>query len=176
MLLLPITYISICIIKIILYIYYILAIHVIYHKRNNETLTTPPQKPFLHNGINNALSFGRVCKWNYNGRISTKLRVDIDRIYRTSIIPVPCALFKNTQFPSYNGKKRGWCYFAYKFAYLHAKLSTQTGRRVKHRQDKKKGYLKYTDVIEKISSFLVGWFCLFQLHVCWGNNQVVNTT
>ena len=43
MLLLPITYISICIIKIILYIYYILAIYVIYHKRNNETLTTPPQ-------------------------------------------------------------------------------------------------------------------------------------
>ena len=57
--------------------------NIIYHKSNNENLTTPRQEPFLHNDINNHLSFGWVSKRNYNWRISTKLRVDIDRIHRT---------------------------------------------------------------------------------------------
>ena len=143
---------------------------IIYHKSNNENLTTPRQEPFLHNDINNHLSFGWVSKRNYNWRISTKLRVDIDRVHRTRHHPGTMRV----KYPvsKLQWRKKSWCYFAYKFAYFHAKLSTRC--RVNLQQNKMKGYLKCTSVIEKISSVSVRWFCLF--HLCWGNDQVANTT
>ena len=136
--------------------------NIIYHKSNNENLTTPRQEPFLHNDINNHLSFGWVSKRNYNWRISTKLRVDIDRIHRTRHHPGTMRV----KYPvsKLQWRKKSWCYFAYEFTYFHAKLSTRC--RVNLQQNKMKGYLKCTSVIEKISSVSVRWFCLFQL--CWG--------
>ena len=144
--------------------------NIIYHKSNNENLTTPRQEPFLHNDINNHLSFGWVSKRNYNWRISTKLRVDIDRIHRTRHHPGTMRV----KYPvsKLQWRKKSWCYFAYEFAYFHAKLSTRC--RVNLQQNKMKGYLKCTSVIENLSSVSVRWFCLFQL--CWGNDQVANTT
>ena len=144
--------------------------NIIYHKSNNENLTTPRQEPFLHNDINNHLSFGWVSKRNYNWRISTKLRVDIDRIHRTRHHPGTMRVIYPVS--KLQWRKKSWCYFAYEFAYFHAKLSTRC--RVNLQQNKMKGYLKYTSVIEKISSVSVRWFCLF--HLCWGYDQVANTT
>ena len=97
--------------------------NIIYHKSNNENLTTPRQEPFLHNDINNHLSFGWVSKRNYNWRISTKLRVDIDRIHRTRHHPGTMRV----KYPvsKLQWRKKSWCYFAYEFAYFHAKLSTR---------------------------------------------------
>ena len=133
--------------------------NIIYHKSNNENLTTPRQEPFFHNDINNHLSFGWVSKRNYNWRISTKLRVDIDRIHRTRHHPGTMRV----KYPvsKLQWRKKSWCYFACEFAYFHAKLSTRC--RVNLQQNKMKGYLKYTSVIEKISSVSVRWFCLFHM-------------